>query len=111
MRSVSHCAHKSAVLIMYTLLRRIMKSQKVTYKQMMAYIAELEMQLKNTHQAVYDTSQLLTDYLEMRGKSKSLERFMRNKYLGCDAEIPTRWSLFVKSIKDRYLRIKKKLDY
>ena len=87
-----------------------MKSKKVTYRQLMDYITTLETQLKNNQQAVYDLSQVLTDYVELRGKSKALNAFMRKKYVGSDAGIPTRWSVFFKSLKDKYLQLKKKLD-
>ncbi len=71
----------------------------------------METQLKNNQQAVYDVSQVLTDYVELRGKSNALNTFMRKKHLGSSAEIPTRWSVFLKSIQDRYLQLKKKLDF
>ena len=88
-----------------------MKSKKVTYRQLMEYITVLETQLKNNQAAVYDLSQVLTDYVEFRGKSKGLNRFMRKKHLGSASQIQTRWSVFWNSIKDRYLQLKKKLDY
>ena len=69
----------------------------------------METQLKNNQQAVYDVSQVLTDYVELRGKSKALNVFMKKKYLGSHAEIPTRWSVFIKSFKDSYLKLKKRL--
>ena len=77
----------------------------------MDYITVMETQLKNNQQAVYDLSQVLTDYVEMRGKSKALNDFMSKKHLGSDAGIPTRWSVFSKSLKDKYLQLKKKLDF
>ena len=69
------------------------------------------MNLENNKRAVYDLSQVLTDYIEMRGKSKALNDFMQNKHLGSDAEIPTRWSVFCKSLKDKYLQLKKVLAF
>jgi len=51
----------------------------------------------------------LTDYVEMRGKSKVLNDFMQKKHLGSDAQIPTRWQVFFKSFKDSYLKLKKRL--
>jgi hypothetical protein len=69
------------------------------------------MNLENNKRAVYDLSQVLTDYIEMRGKSKALNDFMQNKHLGSDTEIPTRWSVFYKSLKDKYLQLKKVLAY
>ena len=69
----------------------------------------METQLKNNQQAVYDVSQVLTDYVELRGKSKALNTFMRKKHLGSTSQIQTRWSVFWKPIKDRYLQLKKSL--
>ena len=86
-----------------------MKSKKVTYRQLMDYISQLEIQLKNNQQAVYDLSQVLTDYVEMRGKSNKLNDFMQKKHLGSPTEIPTRWSVFIKFFKDKYLKLKKVL--
>ena len=88
-----------------------MKSKKVTYKQLMDYIEQLEIQLKNNQQAVYDVSQVLTDYVELRGKAKALNTFMQKKHLGSSTGIPTRWSVFSKYCKDRYLQLKKVLAY
>ena len=86
-----------------------MKQKKVTYRQLLGYIEQLETRVKNNQQAVYDVSQVLTDYVELRGKSKALNVFMKKKYLGSHAEIPTRWSVFLKLFKDRYLQVKKVL--
>ena len=86
-----------------------MKSKKITYRQLMDYITAMETQLKNNQQAVYDLSQVLTDYVEMCGKADRLNSFMKKKHLGSDAGIPTRWSVFIKSFKDSYLKLKKRL--
>ena len=77
----------------------------------MDYITTMETQLKNNQQAVYDLSQVLTDYVELRGKSKALNAYMRKKYVGSSAGIPTRWSVFRKFCKDRYLQLKKRLAF
>ena len=53
----------------------------------------------------------MTDFVEMSGKANKLNEFMKNKHLGSDAQIPTRWSKFFKSIKVNYLKLKKKLDF
>ena len=83
-------------------------SKKVTYKQLMDYIAQLEMQVKNNQQAVYDVAQIFSDYAEMRGKTNAFKRYNHKKYgFGSAAEIPTRWSVFCKYCKDRYLQLKK----
>ena len=88
-----------------------MKSKKVTYRQLMEYITVLETQLKNNQQAVYDLSQVLTDYVEVRGKSKGLNLFMRKKHLGSASQIESKWKVFCKFLKDSYLSLKKKLDF
>ena len=69
------------------------------------------MRVENNQRAIYDLSQVLTDYIEMRGKSKTLNSFMEKKHLGSDAQISTRWSVFSKSIKNRYLKLKKILAF
>ena len=86
-----------------------MKSKKVTYRQLMEYITVLETQLKNNQAAVYDLSQVLTDYVEFRGKSKGLNRFMRKKHLGSVTQIGSKWEVFCKFFKDSYLQLKKRL--
>lgn len=85
-----------------------MKSKKVTYKQLMDYIEQLEMQVKNNQQAVYDVSGLLNEYVEMNKDVTKLQKHMKVRF-GSDAEIPTRWSVFSKSIKNKYLQLKKLL--
>ena len=86
-----------------------MKKKKATYRQMMDYLDQTNLRIENNQRAVYDLSQVLTDYVEMRKKSKALNDFMSKKHLGSDAQIPTRWSVFSKFFKDRYLQLKKKL--
>ena len=88
-----------------------MKTKKATYRQMMDYLDQTNLRIENNKRAVYDLSQVFTDYVEMRGKSKHLNEYMNKKHLGSDAQIPTRWSVFSKSFKDRYLQLKKKLDF
>ena len=76
----------------------------------MDYITQLEIQMKNNQQAVYDIAQIFSDYAEMRGKSNAFKRYNHKKYgFGSSAEIPTRWSVFCKFFKDRYLKLKKRL--
>ena len=75
----------------------------------MSYIEQLEQQVKNNQQAVYDVSQVLTDYVEYRGKSKALNSFMKNKYLGSDAEITLKNHGIFKFLKYKYLQLKKNL--
>ncbi len=85
-------------------------NKKVTYKQLLNYIEQLELQLKNNQQAVYDIAQIFSDYADMRGKSKAFRKYTNRKYgLGSDAQIPTRWSVFFNFLKDKYLQLKKRL--
>ena len=87
-------------------------SKKATYKQLMDYIAQLEIQMKNNQQAVYDIAQIFSDYAEMRGKTNAFKRYNHKKYgFGSAAEIPTRWSVFSNFCKNKYLQLKKKLDF
>ena len=85
-------------------------SKKVTYKQLLDYLGQLEIQVKNNQQAVYDIAQIFSDYAEMRGKTNAFKRYNHKKYgFGSSAEIPTRWSVFSKFFKDKYLQLKKNL--
>ena len=87
-------------------------SKKITYKQLAQYIAQLELQVKNNQQAVYDVAQIFSDYADMRGKTNAFKRYNHKKYgFGSDAEIPTRWSEFTNFFKDNYLKLKKKLVF
>ena len=87
-------------------------SKKVTYKQLLSYITQLELEVKNNQQAVYDIAQIFSDYAAMRGKTNAFKRYTHKKYgFGSRAEIPTRWSVFFKFFKDKYLQLKKKLDF
>jgi len=65
--------------------------------------------IENNQRAIYDLSQVLTDYIAMRGNDHKLNEYMRKKHLGSSAEISTRWSVFSKFFKDTYLQLKKKL--
>ena len=78
---------------------------------MMNYLDQVSLRIENNQKAIYDLSQVLTDYIEMRGKSTKLNDFMQSKHLGSDTGIPTRWSVFVKAIKDKYLKVKKILAF
>ena len=82
--------------------------KKVTYKQLMDYIEQLELQVSNNQRAVYDVSALLNEYVEMKKDVTKLQRHMKIRF-GSDAEIPTRWSVFFKSLKTWYLQLKKRV--
>ena len=88
-----------------------MKSKKATYRQMMDYLDQVDWRIVNIPKALYDLSQVMTDYVEMRGNSKKLNTFMQNKHLGSNAQIPTRGSVFFKFLKDNYLKLKKSLAF
>ena len=87
-----------------------MKPKKATYKQLITYLDQVHQRTENNKKMFYELAQMFTDYVEMTGKSKQLNKFIEQKYqLGSDAGIPTHWSVFYKSLKDRYLKLKKKL--
>tara|TARA_R100001082_G_scaffold54739_2_gene30077 strand:- start:5176 stop:5445 length:270 start_codon:yes stop_codon:yes gene_type:complete len=87
-----------------------MKTKKITYRQLMDYIEQLELQVQNNQKAVYDVSGLLNEYVEMKKDVKKLQNHMQKRF-GSDAEIPTRWSVFSKFIKNKYLQLKKVLVF
>jgi len=74
----------------------------------MDYISQLETQVKNNQQAVYDVSGLLNEYVEMKKDVSKLQKHMK-KHFGSDAGIPTRWSVFCNYCNNKYLKLKKRL--
>jgi hypothetical protein len=48
--------------------------------------------------------------MEMQGQFENFAEY-RQKVLGLDAQIPTRWSVFRKFFKNKYLQLKKILDF
>ena len=74
----------------------------------MDYIEQLEIQVKNNQQAVYDIGGLLNEYVEMKKDAPKLQKHMK-KHFGSDAEIPTYWSVFYNYCKNSYLKLKKRL--
>ena len=74
----------------------------------MDYIEQLEIQVKNNQQAVYDVSGLLNEYVEMKKDVPKLQKHMK-KHFGSDAEIPTYWETFCNYCKNSYLKLKKRL--
>ena len=80
---------------------------------MMEYLDQTNLRIENNQQAVYDLSQVFSDYVEMRGNGTKLNSFIRQKHgkgdLGSGTGIQTRWSVFSKFFKDKYLQLKKKL--
>ena len=63
--------------------------RKYTQKQILEYLDQLWLNIQNNQQAIYD---------------------LRDE-LGSLTQIPTRWSVFRKSIKDKYLKAKKSIAY
>ena len=82
---------------------------------MMEYLDQTNLRIDNNQQAVYDMSQVFSDYVEMRNKGDQLNSFMRQKHgkgdLGSGTWIQTRWSVFSKFFKDKYLQLKKILAF
>ena len=76
----------------------------------MDYIEQLEIQVKNNQQAVYDVAGRLNEYVEMKKDVSSLQKHMKKRF-GSDAEIPTYWQSFSNYLKNNYLKLKKKLDF
>ena len=74
----------------------------------MDYIEQLEIQVKNNQQAVYDVSGLLNEYVEMKKDVPKLQKHMK-KHFGSGAEIPTYWESFSNYCKNSYLKLKKRL--
>tara|TARA_R100000781_G_C4071970_1_gene124781 strand:+ start:601 stop:870 length:270 start_codon:yes stop_codon:yes gene_type:complete len=88
-----------------------MKGKKATYRQMMDYLDQVNLRIENNQRSIYELSQVLGDYVEMKGNSDKLNTFMQNKHLGSDAQIPTRWSRFFKLLNNSYLKLKKMLGF
>lgn len=76
----------------------------------MDYIEQLEIQVKNNQQAVYDVSGLLNEYVEMKKDVSKLQKHMKKRF-GSDAEIQSYWQSFSNYLKNNYLKLKKKLDF
>ena len=74
----------------------------------MDYIEQLEIQVKNNQQAVYDVAGLLNEYVEMKNDAPKLQKHMKKRF-GSDAGIPTHWSVFCNYCKNKYLKLKKRL--
>ena len=74
----------------------------------MDYVGQLEMQVKNNQQAVYDVGGLLNEYVEMKKDAPKLQKHMKKRF-GSDAGIPTHWSVFSNYCKNSYLKLKKRL--
>ena len=71
---------------------------------------QLLLQMENNNRALYDAVAIITDYIAMKGDTTKFAEY-RSTQFGLDAGIPTRWSKFQKLIKDKYLQLKKVLDF
>ena len=84
------------------------QNKALTRKQIKNWMDQLSLQIDNNQRAVYDLCQTLTDYMHMQGEFDNFAEY-RQKVFGLDTEIPTRWSVFSKFLKSRYLQLKKRL--
>ena len=85
-------------------------NKALTRKQIHNRLDQISLQLDNNQKAVYDLCQTLSDYMHMQGEFDNFAEY-RQKLFGLSAEIPTRWSVFSKFCKTKYLQLKKKLDF
>jgi hypothetical protein len=92
-----------------------MTRKKATYKEMMNYLDQTNLRIENNQRAVYDLSQVFSDYVEMHKDGDKLNDYMKEKHSsdgsGLDAGIPTHWSVFCKFFRNRYLKLKKILAF
>ena len=86
------------------------QNKALTRKQIKNWMDQLSLQIDNNQRAVYDLCQTLTDYMHMQDEFDNFAEY-RQKLFGLDTEIPTRWSVFSKFCKTKYLKLKKKLDF
>ena len=86
------------------------ENKALTRKQIKNWIDQLSLQIDNNQRAVYDLCQTLTDYMHMNGDFDNFAEY-RQELLGFTSRIPTRWSVFSKFCKIKYLQLKKKLDF
>ena len=86
------------------------ENKAMTRKQVKNWIDQLSLELDNNQRAVYDLCQTLMDYMHMQGEFDNFAEY-RQELLGFTSRIPTRWSVFSKFCKSRYLSLKKKLDF
>ena len=85
-------------------------NKALTRKQIKNWMDQLSLQIDNNQRAVYDLCQTLSDYMHMKNDFDNFSDY-RQEILGFTTRIPTRWSVFSKFCKDRYLQLKKKLDF
>ena len=71
---------------------------------------QLFLQMENDKKAIYDTVEIVMDYIDMKGDTKWFAEYRSDK-LGSLTQIPTRWSVFWKACKNKYLQFKKILDF
>ena len=71
---------------------------------------QLSLRIDNNQREIYDLSRTLRDYMEMQDEFANFAEY-REKGLGLSAQIPTRWAVFLKAIKVKYLQLKKILAF
>tara|TARA_R100001594_G_scaffold48421_1_gene81262 strand:+ start:835 stop:1047 length:213 start_codon:yes stop_codon:yes gene_type:complete len=70
----------------------------------------MALRVENNERAVNELTRVFKDYMEMQNEFENFAEY-REKILGLSARIPTRWSVLKKFFKDRYLSLKKILDF
>jgi hypothetical protein len=68
------------------------------------------LQVENNNRAVYDAVAIITDYIEMKKDTQRFAEFRSEKF-GSANEISNFGSRIIKFFKNRYLQLKKVLDY
>ena len=85
-------------------------NKALTRRQIHNRLDQISLQIDNNQKAVYDLCRTLSDYMHMQGEFDNFSEY-RLELLGLSAGIPTRWSVFSKFFKAKYLQLKKKLDF
>ena len=85
-------------------------NKSLTRKRILSYLDQLSLQVENNQREIYELTRVFKDYMAMQGEFENFAEY-REKVLGLSAEIPTRWSVFSKFLKTKYLQLKKVLDF
>ena len=70
----------------------------------------MALRVENNERAVNELTRVFKDYMEMQNEFENFAEY-REKILGLSARIPTRWSVFLKFFKTKYLSLKKLLAF
>ena len=89
---------------------KLRSSKTLTRKQILSYLDQLSLQIDNNQREIYDLTRIFKDYMYMQGEFENFSEY-REKVLGLSTEVPTRWSVFTKFFKIKYLKLKKRLDF